>query len=405
MADAVHTGRDTAQRGFRFTNLRSLRLLELSPELLQKLLVTLEEQKAGYQQRRAEIVACFETRLTQDERPDFKKYSREVEGMGYRIGRMDELIDKVTNARQRVVIHEGLARFWGRPVGIRRYDISMILLTVLAIAVLTYDLVFEPRGSELLWTLGIDAALCLVFIVDYFWRMALAGKGMRWHFTRHNWVDLLSAMPLILLVLVERSLACDGAWLLESGFLDTLANRDACMTAAEGSGAVRLLRVLRILRLLRAMRLLAFLWRGMERLERVMDTRLIRKSVFVTVILVILGGLVVNLGGEQSIKDLDPGLGNAIWFSVTTVTTGGLDIGEPQELLARSTSVLLILLGMVIIGALTATLTNIFIGESTDEQREGTEAMTEAIQQLRRELQELSQGMEDLERRVGSGSG
>jgi hypothetical protein len=58
----------------------------------------------------------------------------------------------------------------------------------------------------------------------------------------------------------------------------------------------------------------------------------------------------------------------AIWWSFTTVLTGGFgDIHNPVTVSGQVLTGVLVIMGMILVGVFTATLTTIFVGEQSEE--------------------------------------
>ena len=93
-----------------------------------------------------------------------------------------------------------------------------------------------------------------------------------------------------------------------------------------------------------------------------------RKLFIVIVIVVIVIGAYIMMVQEG---DRDPSISSfaeSIWWSFTTVVTGGFgDIYNPETSAGRALTVLLIITGMILAGVFTATLTTLMTGEENEE--------------------------------------
>ena len=87
--------------------------------------------------------------------------------------------------------------------------------------------------------------------------------------------------------------------------------------------------------------------------------------------------------------------GEALWWAVSTLTTGGESEGVPQSAEGRIAGVVLMVLGVVIIGWLTAALASLFV--------ESDEAAPEV--ELHRKLAEISERLALIEARLSGDAG
>jgi voltage-gated potassium channel len=86
-------------------------------------------------------------------------------------------------------------------------------------------------------------------------------------------------------------------------------------------------------------------------------------------------------------------LGQSIWWSFTTVVTGGFgDIHNPISTSGRFLTVFLVLGGMTIVGIFTATLTSVLVGDESERlalmQRQLEEKFDRVSKQVERLLEE-----------------
>ena len=75
-----------------------------------------------------------------------------------------------------------------------------------------------------------------------------------------------------------------------------------------------------------------------------------------------------DLASENFEGEAVDSLPKAIWWSFTTVLTGGFgDIHNPTSVSGQFLTGFLVITGMVLVGVFTATLTSIFVGEQSEE--------------------------------------
>ena len=116
------------------------------------------------------------------------------------------------------------------------------------------------------------------------------------------------------------------------------------------------LRLARFARLFRVLRMALFFWRGMDELTRVLDVRLMKRSLALCLLVVAFGALSIY-GLEGHHRPVD-NIWDSLWWSFTTTVTGGFgDIHNPSTSSGRMLTVLLVIIGMILVGIFTATLT------------------------------------------------
>ena len=114
-----------------------------------------------------------------------------------------------------------------------------------------------------------------------------------------------------------------------------------------------------------------FLWRGMEQLTRVLDVRLMKRSLLMCLVVVGLGA--VSIYGLEGNHQPVGNMWDSLWWSFTTTVTGGFgDIHNPMSGSGRILTVLLVIIGMILVGIFTATLTTIMMPEPEDDYDEDT---------------------------------
>ncbi len=207
---------------------------------------------------------------------------------------------------------------------------------------------FVAFATPIVWWPGTPAAVVLacealvwltwaVFVVDYAARLAMSSD--RWLFVRRRWFDLL----------------------------------------------VIGLPVLRPLRLLRLVTFLSLINR------RASSDLRGRVSLYVAggaVLLAVVGALAV-LDAERGSSDANiTDLGDAFWWAAATMTTVGYGDTYPVSAVGRGVAVGLMLCGIAILGTVTATLAS-WIVETVSDAQDGTSALSDEVQSLRREIAEL----------------
>lgn len=219
-----------------------------------------------------------------------------------------------------------------------RAEWPLAAIALVFLAAYTIEVLVEPRGHEAL-ALRLVTNLCwAVFAVDYAVRLWLADNRTRW-FLRHL-VDL----------------------------------------------AVVVLPLLRPLRLLRLVILVSALQRAIGDAIR---GRVILYAASGAVLLVYVSSLAV-LQAERADPDASiTTFGNALWWSVTTITTVGYGDEFPVTTTGRVIAVLLMIGGISLLGTITATLAS-WLVQRVAEEDTTSQAITAAhIEELRDEIHAL----------------
>ena len=189
-----------------------------------------------------------------------------------------------------------------------------------------------------------DVRCCLVFLANFFYELRLA-DSKKWYW-RNHFIDFISSIPI------------PDVRLLRSfrGF------RILRFT--------RFLRFFKFLRFLRFLRVLMMFWRGLDHLAQMFNVRLLKKSLIYACTSLFLGAICFYLLETEEGTGERYGAIASIWWSFATVVTGGFaDIHDPQTGGGKILTVILVLVGMVIIGIFTATLTSVMVGDDDDIEK------------------------------------
>ena len=251
---------------------------------------------------------------------------------------------------QREIIRTNMVRQLGSARRLAVVEALIFALIMIVLGLLVYDIACGPDvarpavlSSENIFM--IDLVCCCIFMAEFIWRLSCAEcKKYVW---KHHWVDFLTSIP----VPGEAQLARFGR-------------------------LARVARFARLLRLLRFARLFFIVWRGMDKLQDVMDVGVMKKTIRWAVVATCLGAIAIyklegtiteNTAAAESVNSVGTLL-RAGWWSFTTVLTGGFgDIHNPASIGGQIVTGVLVITGMVLVGVFTATLTSVFIGNETNE--------------------------------------
>ena len=129
----------------------------------------------------------------------------------------------------------------------------------------------------------------------------------------------------------------------------------------------------------------------MDELVRVLDVRLMKRSLVVSLVVIGFGAAAIYIleGSNEAVNSMS----ESLWWSFTTTITGGFgDIYNPTSNSARLMTVLLVLIGMILVGIFTATLTTIMMPRSDrSEDDYGEDRLDGFKKTMQLELSSLSQ--------------
>lgn len=230
---------------------------------------------------------------------------------------------------------------------LKPFQAIILVLSVVAVAALGVELLFviPPEAQRVMrW---VDNLICVLFLSDFgvrFYRAESKLKFMKW-----GWIELLASIPEV-----------------------------------EALRWGRLLRVFRILRIILITRSL----RGhLKELFR-NRTRGGVASVFLIAFLVIFFSSVSILLAEHDPQANIRTAGDAVWWSVTTITTVGYGDKYPLTDTGRFIAGFLMIAGVGLFGTMSGVIASFFLGDRHEQKRKDEE-LIEHLQQLRAELAEL----------------
>ncbi len=238
------------------------------------------------------------------------------------------------------------------------YDLFILVLTVRALVIMVALLLPLNEATTTLLT-KYDNMICVVFLIDFALNLSRSHPKSDYVVGRRGWLDLLGSIPAAL------------------GIFKYTA----------------LLRLARISRLARITRLL----RGKEKKELAADVIQNRGqyAAFITVlaafiVLTLSSVLVLQFETKSPDANITTG-GDALWWSVVTITTVGYGDTYPVTTAGRITGVFVMFAGVGIIGALASILASILVPRpSTDgsgDERSSQPTMQEELAGIRSELE------------------
>jgi voltage-gated potassium channel len=202
------------------------------------------------------------------------------------------------------------------------WEIFVLGCALLSILNLVLELVIRnPDLDQVVITM--DGVLILVFAIDFVRRMRVATDDRAYFGPGRGWLDLVSIIPLL-----------------------------------------RIARVLRILRVSRIVRRMGGLERALLMFFKDKATGGLLLVVLIAILVLEFGSLAV-LFAERTSPDANiTTAGDALWYTVVTMSTVGYGDQYPVTELGRLFGVVIIVVGVGVFGTLTGYLANIFLSPS-----------------------------------------
>lgn len=204
------------------------------------------------------------------------------------------------------------------------FQIVVLILSIVVLGAIGADTVFKlPKEiSNVLQTL--DMLVCIVLLTDFGIRFYKAESKLTFLFLKWGWIDLIASIPNCPILRVGR--------------------------------LVRILRVIRLLRAIRATHKITSLL-----LKNQLQTGV--ASVILTAFLLVMFCSIGILICEQQNPDANiKTAGDAIWWSVTTITTVGYGDKYPITTEGRIVAMILMITGIGLFGILSGLAAAFFVG-------------------------------------------
>lgn len=233
---------------------------------------------------------------------------------------------------------------------ISAWDMVILILSIVILAAMAIDLSvpLDKETRQLLWML--DTAICIVFLSDFFirlWRAEDKKKFLKW-----GWIDFVASIPMI-----------------------------------EPLRWARAVRVFRILRLLRAFKsgktVLAYIFRN--RAQGAFSAAFLTAALFIVFSSLSVLAFEKDAPGANILT-----AGDALWWSVVTITTVGYGDYFPVTVEGRMIATVLMMVGIGLFGTISGTMASIlFKGASAIDEPSGR------LQRLDHTTREILRRLED----------
>jgi voltage-gated potassium channel len=203
-------------------------------------------------------------------------------------------------------------------------DVVVLILSIYVLGVLIFDTLFiiPPEINQIITFF--DNVICVIFLGEFIYRFYLSPNKIG--FLKWGWIDLLSSIPM----------------------LDMF----------RGGRVIRLIRIIRIIRVIKTLN--SFISQVFS--DKVEGTT---KSVFLIAFLLIITSSISILIVENDVNSNIKSAEDAIWWTITTITTVGYGDRYPVTTEGRIIGMILMFYGVGIFGTVSAYFSSVFIKKNT----------------------------------------
>jgi voltage-gated potassium channel len=220
------------------------------------------------------------------------------------------------------------------------FQFAILVLSVVTLVAIAAD-TFLSLPHEISRILqGVDLIACGAFFIDFLVRFRAAESKLA--FMKWGWIDLLASVPNIEILRLGR-----------------------------------FVRVLRLLRLLRGIRSVRQLMNVMYKSKARGGVATVAMTMFLLVVFASIGVLLCEKADNSNIKTA----GDAVWWSVTTITTVGYGDRYPVTPEGRVIAIGLMFAGVGMFGTLSGIIATVFLGRPGDDSE-----LVAELKALRRDL-------------------
>jgi voltage-gated potassium channel len=246
-----------------------------------------------------------------------------------------------------------------RQVVLRRFErateLPLLLLALAMIPLLLAPVIVDLTDTAKSAVTAADWFIWAAFAIEYVIRLVLTDQRAR--FVRREWPDLL---------------------IIVLPFLRPL----------------RIMRSARALRLLRLARLVAVLAEITREGRRLLTRHKLHYALLVTMAMVLGCALLVHAVGDGHGGSIDS-VGDAIWWSITTVTTVGYGDTFPVTPAGRGVAAVLMVTGIALFGVLTANLAALLVDQGAQEPDRDGSSIAARLDRIEAQLAALTRALAD----------
>jgi len=304
---------------------------------------------------------------------DLKVKARRIQ-KSYKDAEADK--EKIWKVLQNRILHDNLVKQFGDAKWVSRKESFIMFLIVFVLGLLIYDIMNPDLPATTKKTMYyMDFFACLLFLSNFFYELKFA-DSKAWYWKSHL-IDFVTSIPLP----------------------DLQAIRFGRMLRL-----TRLTRLVRIVRILRILRAVAFFWRGAKQIEhwkdtkdmetdldageiqlpRVFNLKLVKGTIKYGSIILISGAVLIYFAEKDSSTVGVESISESMWWSFTTLLTGGFsDLHNPQSVLGKGLTAILVITGLVMVSLFTAAVTSMMMSGDSDMLKEVKDDMTKLSNELK----------------------
>lgn len=205
-----------------------------------------------------------------------------------------------------------------------RYEVAMIVMAVLYVLLIASEMLAVLSAQSLFYQI-FDTLLWVTFVFDYSSQLYYSEDKGR--YIRTNILDLIAILPFVQLAAFFR--------------------------------IGRIARFVKLFGILKFTRLIAVSSKLWDVLRKLMNTNGLSKILILNFVAVTVAGGVLTVVEKQSFL-------NSLWWSIVTMTTVGYGDIVPQTAIAKIIAILLMLIGILTFGMVTAIITRFFVDSERD---------------------------------------
>ena len=250
-----------------------------------------------------------------------------------RLDNTENRLEYLNNQTETKYMEDNFKRFLGSQRKFEFYEQILMYVIISILGLIVFDLLINKDDIVSMYIFYIDVVCCIYFLSDLTLRYKFS-RNKKWFWNTY-WLDILTSIPVP-----------PTGQIIRAG---------------------RFIRLLRILRMTRIFRVFLFMWRGMEKLQDVINVPLLKKSLKLALTMVIVGAIVITWAEGTSNNSVG-NIFDSSWWSFISIFTGAFGpIYNPSTAIGRVMTVILVISGMLLVGIFTATLTSLYIDDETDE--------------------------------------
>jgi len=315
------------------SDINRIKYSNLSHDTLANLKKEIAEEKNNLIEELRNIKTSIYEDLEKNNASNIDERKSEARIIKNRLDNIENRLEYLNNQTETKYMEDKFKEFLGSQRKFEIYEKILMYSLISILGLIVFDLLINKDDIVSMYIFYIDLICCIYFLGDLTLRYRFS-KNKKWFWNTY-WLDILTSIPVP-----------PAGQILRTG---------------------RLVRLLRILRMTRTIRVFLFMWRGMEKLQDVINVPLLKKSLKLALAMVFMGAIVITWAEGTS----DNTVGNIFdssWWSFISIFTGAFGpIYNPSTAIGRVMTVILVVSGMLLVGIFTATLTSLYIDEETDE--------------------------------------